>query len=312
MTAAPVLVADVGGTNTRLALCHGAHVDTATLRRFANSEHENLAGVLRAYRSEFTEPLSAACAAIAGPVQQGVGRLTNRDWEIAPNTLCDATGAAEAHVINDLEAQGHALDHVAGHAICGPVPPGYGTRLVVGVGTGFNAAPVHHTAAGSHVAVSEAGHASLPVWNAETRALSEAIAADHGFAAIEEALSGRGLLRVHAHLAGVPVGSVDGAQILARAREMPDSVEGRATVLMSEILGCVVGDLALIHLPEGGVFLVGGVARALHPWLFGPAFARGFTGKGRFSGFMARFPVALVEDDYAALTGCAGYVAQRA
>lgn len=38
-------------------------------------------------------------------------------------------------------------------------------------------------------------------------------------------------------------------------------------------------------------------------------FAENFRDKGRFSAFMDDFPVCIVEDDYAALTGCAAYLA---
>ena len=74
------------------------------------------------------------------------------------------------------------------------------------------------------------------------------------------------------------------------------------------ILGTVVGNLSLIHLPLGGVYLVGGVARAMAPHLAAMGFAEAFRDKGRFAGFMANFPVHLVTDDFAALTGCAAHL----
>ncbi|MEM8956984.1 MAG: glucokinase [Pseudomonadota bacterium] len=305
-----VLAADVGGTNTRLALCAGTIVDTATVRRFPNAGFDSLTDVLRAYRQDFDAPVSAACVAVAGPVRNGVGRLTNRDWQITADALCEATGAAEGYVINDLAAQGYALDHVEGQAILGPGLPDDGTRLVVGVGTGFNASPVYRTPAGSHVVASEAGHVSLPVWDARSLGLAETIIRHHSFASVEEVLSGRGLLQVHRFCAGPQAEALKGAEILGRAAQAPDGTEAAAAELMTEILGRVVGDLALIHLPDGGVFLVGGMARALRPWLMGPSFSRGYLDKGRFSDFLRTFPVALVEDDYAALTGCADYVAR--
>ena len=40
------LVADIGGTNTRVALARGAVVERATVTRYANAEHADLVGVV--------------------------------------------------------------------------------------------------------------------------------------------------------------------------------------------------------------------------------------------------------------------------
>ena len=60
-----------------------------------------------------------------------------------------------------------------------------------------------------------------------------------------------------------------------------------------------------MNLPFGGVYLIGGVSRALAPYLMQLGFAEAFANKGRFGPFMAQFGVSVVEDDFAALTGCA-------
>ena len=39
------------------------------------------------------------------------------------------------------------------------------------------------------------------------------------------------------------------------------------------------------------------------------AYADAMRDKGRFAGFMKNFPVHVIEDDYAALTGCAHHLA---
>ena len=74
------------------------------------------------------------------------------------------------------------------------------------------------------------------------------------------------------------------------------------------ILGTVAGNLSLVHLPFGGVFLVGGVARAMLPHLGQYGFTEAFRDKGRFAGFMGNIPVSILLDDYAALTGNAAYM----
>ena len=52
------------------------------------------------------------------------------------------------------------------------------------------------------------------------------------------------------------------------------------------------------------------MARAFAPHLAAMGFAEGFRDKGRFAGFMEGFAVSVIEDDYAALTGCAVHLAQ--
>ena len=66
---------------------------------------------------------------------------------------------------------------------------------------------------------------------------------------------------------------------------------------------------ALIHLPFGGLYLIGGVARAMTPYMQEFGLTEAFRDKGRFGEFMHSFSLHVVEDDFAALTGCAAYLA---
>lgn len=309
------LVADVGGTNTRLALARGGRVETGTVRRYANAGQPGLAEVIAAYLADQGGvDCAGACVAVAGPVDRGVGRLTNLDWQIDSETLARATGAERVAVLNDLQAQGHALGHIAPEnlrRVIGGAPRADGARLVIGVGTGFNAAPVHGTGAGRLVAASECGHASLPVRTEADLRLLRFVETAHGFPGVEDVLSGRGLERLFAFTAR-EAGSSEtrsaAAIMTGMGRDPLCEATGRAFV---RLLGTVAGDLALIHLPYGGVSLVGGVARAFAPWLGAYGFAEAFADKGRFSDFMHGFSVDLVEDDFAALTGCALYLEGR-
>jgi glucokinase len=51
------------------------------------------------------------------------------------------------------------------------------------------------------------------------------------------------------------------------------------------------------------------MARAMQPYFDQMELSRHFRDKGRFAEFMGNFAVTIVEDDYAALTGCAAYLA---
>jgi len=101
-----------------------------------------------------------------------------------------------------------------------------------------------------------------------------------------------------------------GAAIIMERLGEGDQVAEATGRLFVKLLGTVVGNLALIHLPFGGIYLVGGVARAFAPYLDRFGFETAFLDKGRFAGFMQNFPITVVEDDYAALAGCLAYVMQ--
>jgi glucokinase len=254
-------------------------------------------------------PVAGACIAVAGPVQGGRAEMTNLPWVIDTATVAEAAGTARVALLNDLQAQGHALDGLApGDLRClRPGNPVAGAaRLVVGIGTGFNAAPVHAAPGGGLVvAASECGHVTLPVREAEDLALAAAVTGPDGFPAVEDLLSGRGLAALYAHAGGTEAGA-GAPRILARLAA-GDGAARRAVAAFARHLGMVAGDLALVHLPFGGIYLIGGMARAVAPHL-GATFEAAFLDKGRFSDLLARIPVHVVEDDYAALSGAAAYL----
>lgn len=311
------LVADVGGTNTRVALARGPALVEGSIRRYANAALTGLDAGLAHYLDQMDNPAcQGACVAVAGPVRAGAAHLTNRDWTIDEDMLRRVTGAPVVAVINDLQAQGQALGHIAPEALADVfqgqdfAPTGQDAMLVVGVGTGFNCAPVHPLAQGRLVAAAEAGHASLPSGDRQLCALADFARAETGFASVEDALSGRGLERLYrfcAHERGAPA-SATAAQIV-EAAQAGDALGSATVELAARVLGVVLGDLALIHLPFGGIFLSGGVARALTPWLSDGGLAQAFVQKGRFAPLMQDFRIQVIEDDYAALSGCAHLLA---
>lgn len=311
------LVADIGGTNTRCALANGRDVLPDTIRRYSNAEHSGLEAVLRTYLTDEgdVEPV-AACVAVAGPVRDGEATMTNLHWTIDCETLKRATKTETVAILNDLQAQGHAIGDLTENAlrpiIAGPdmKSSADAVRLVVGVGTGFNAAPVFETPSGRFVPPSESGHANLPIRTKQELRLCRFVSTAHGFPAVEDVLSGRGLERVYSFLgeeSGTPQ-NASAQDIMTACAHGDDAGAQEAARLFTRILGTVCGNLSLIQLPFGGVYLVGGVARAFGPYLTQFGFADAFRDKGRFAGFMSNFAVSVVEDDYAALLGSASHI----
>jgi len=315
-----VLLADIGGTNTRVALADGAGVRRDSAVSFRNADHPGLEPILAAYLAQQgLASVEGACVAVAGPVQDGVAEMTNLSWVIDAAQLTRATGAGRTAILNDLQAQGHALGHTAPdhlrRVVDGPAKPG-ASMLVVGLGTGVNAAPVHNTPWGRVVPPSECGHVNMAVRCDEDLQLVrfiESLLASRGDAphcGVEEVLAGRGLANLYsfaATQAGV-AGDLTSAQVFARL-EAGDAVAAHAAALYVRILAQTLADLALIHLPYDGIYLIGGMSRAMVPHFARFGLDTGFREMRRVDLLIRDFSITVVEDDYAALTGCAAYLA---
>jgi len=164
------ILADIGGTNTRVALADGTAVRPDSVARYSNADYkargQDIAHILRDYLATTGARPDGVCVAAAGPVQDGIATMTNLDWVMDGAKLTAATGAVRVAILNDLQAQGHALGHIAaGHLrrlVPGPILP-MASMLVVGLGTGVNAAPVHGSGAARVVPPSECGHVNMPV-----------------------------------------------------------------------------------------------------------------------------------------------------
>ena len=301
-----ILVADLGGTNIRMALARGTRIEPTTVRRYATADFDGLTPAIADFLATHGAPRpDAAAIAVAGAVRDGRAQITNLDWKVTLDDLKRATGTDTVVLLNDLQAQGHALAHLPARCLTqilpGATPRPWDTRLAIGLGTGFNACPVHLVQGQTVVPAAEYGQTDLPVRTREELALARALAPEMPSARVEDLLSGPGLARAYAALSGG--GALAPAEVIAAVAHDPAAQQ--TLELFVRLLGRVCADLALAHLPFGGIFLVGGVSRAVTPFLASMGFADSFNNRGQFSEFMTNFPIHLVQDDMAALTGCA-------
>ncbi|MEI4197190.1 glucokinase [Roseovarius sp. E0-M6] len=303
----PWLVADVGGTTTRLGLAGPHGLIPETTQSLANDCAAGFVELASRYLAEQGATPAAICAGVAGPVKNGAAQLTNRDWRITASALAAATGARDVHLINDLQAQGYALNAVSPHAItalAGPPAQG-GARLVLGLGTGCNIAVVHDLGGTLFVPPAEAGHSRLPYIPALAAAMDRI---DDPHLPVEAFLSGSGLVRLHTALGGA---ETDTGEIL-KAIAAGDPVADATMTAFGAVLGHVAGSFALIHMATGGLFLIGGLARAIAPHLSATPFRDTFESRGPYTHITRTIPVSLILDDDAGLLGCWEVLRQNA
>ena len=179
------LVADIGGTNARVALCEDGVIDEASVERYANADWGALDDLLCAYRGARQDAaVTEMVIAVAGPVRGGQAKLTNRNWTIEADKMKQDFACKRVVLLNDLGALGYAVpvfgsDQVA--QLCGEVGPrnADGQALVVGIGTGFNISQVISKGETTVCPPAEAGQISMP--SALASQLSDPGCAPHQF-----------------------------------------------------------------------------------------------------------------------------------
>ncbi|MDP5218658.1 glucokinase [Ruegeria sp. 2205SS24-7] len=300
-----VLVADVGGTNARLAMVRDG-IPTA-IKRYDNDSHSSFYEVLQAYRDSIdSPPVEACCVAVAGPVNADHARLTNRDWDFDVDDLRSVLGGPKhVRLTNDLVALGYALPHLRAEQLDEirpvPGPAANDQALVAGAGTGFNACLLK----GTTVVEAELGHVSLPVSVADVLRAELGGAAER-FETNEDLFSGRGLARLHQAISGT---QMSGPQILEQFAQSPGGCEAQRTVLLSaRLLGILTREMVLQYLPLAGIHFAGGAARGILGSSAVSTFLAAFEQDGVLADQVARVPIRLIADDAAALIGAAHFV----
>jgi glucokinase len=303
---AQVLALDVGGTHARIARCDGMGRGLDRIDRIATDELPPLDRIVASAVRD--HGVVAACVAIAGPVRDGVGRITKGVWE----ARLEDFGALPGAVLNDLEAAAHAVPDLGPDDVddLGGPEPRPGVAAVLGVGTGVGEAIV----VGDEVVPGEGGHAEVGPIDEETAALAAWIRGRGERPSWDETVSGPGLERILAFATerrplGREAREAWGrapASVVVLAHAGRDPACALALDLQLRLLGAEAGNLALRVLPRRGLYLVGGMAQALRSSLgAGSSFERAFLDKGPMRDVVAAIPRRLVTFEEPGLLGAA-------
>jgi glucokinase len=334
----PVLVGDLGGTHTRLALAHcesntytagnpSAPIELTHSTRYLNSEHDNLHEILARYLTE--PPLTeqhvsgalSCCLAVAGPTDGRSVQFTNLNWRIETTDLMHAFSFSACQLVNDFTAVGWGLNTLEKNALH-PLQTGQalggGARVALGAGTGLGVSLCAWRDDHYQPLASEGGHVSFAPCTAEQDRLLAFMRTHYQRVSIERLLSGPGLidlfrfcLKEQAVSHSALLTNPHPAQAISQAGlEKSDPIARHCLHLFAEIYGQTAGDWALATQARGGIFLAGGIAPKLLPILQSASFLAAFNAKGRYSDWMHSVPVNVILDPDIGLKGAA-YAAHR-
>lgn len=321
-----ILGADVGATNTRLALAESreGRPVVVTERGYLNAEFADFGRLIEAFVGDAVATLpagkriDAACLGVAGPVEGRRVKLTNLPWALDADQLARSLGGARVALVNDFHAAASGIDALDARDLA-TLQPGeplaHGPQVVIGAGSGLGVALRVWTGARHEVVAGEGGHVGFAPADAEQAALAEWLRARLGRVIVEHVVSGPGLARIHAFLCerrGVLAAPInDPARIASAALGGGDPLAAEALDLFIACYGAVAGDYALAAGARGGVYVAGGIAPKILARLRAGGFVRAFADKGVHAALAAKFPLHVVTNERLGLLGALALASRR-
>lgn len=321
--AQPFLAADVGGTHARVAVVRaspGRHHDVEILacRQLGYEDYPDLAELMQSFlAAEADVPVRRCVMACAGQVLGDRVIHDNLAWPIRLSRLRKSLGFDEVTALNDFEALGYALDGIrssGGALLCGPDVQAKGATVVTGPGTGLGAAVRFPGRAGDIVVATEAGLMDFAPQTVEERAVLASVAPAGGYVPYERLVSGPGLLTLYRTLCGLHGDAPSLATpeaITAAARARVDRQAVAAVDMFCALLGSFVGNLAMLFMARGGVYLAGGFLSSIFDLLRQSRFGERFLHQRSVREFLARVPVRVIEHGQHGLLGAARWYLER-
>lgn len=323
-----VIAGDLGGTKTVLRIAEiGTHGDQSVLyeRTYASRRFDEFAALLADFlTSAGGAPGSvaqSACFGVPGPVQGPRARTTNLPWSIDAGEIARIFSIPHVGLINDFQAIGHGIEMLTPADLL-TLQPGQlargGPRVLLGAGTGLGTALLAPRGERYEVLPSEGGHADFAPTDELQLALLRHLLERFGTVSYERVLSGPGLVLIDAFLrrqagASPPeeTGSEEAAAAISRAAMAgEDPIAARALDLFVRIYGAQAGNLALITLATGGVYVAGGIAPKIADKLADGTFMAAFRNKGRMRPLLESIPVHVILNVSAPLLGAAAVAAR--
>ena len=314
MTDLTLLVGDVGGTNARFALARRieGQIVLDLHESFPAHEHPTFLGGVKAYLDGCEVKPSGGVLAVAGPVTDRAIDLTNSPWQVSEDELA-TLGLKPVRLINDFEALAWGAPIVPEDQLAslgGPVEGQHDAAIaVLGPGTGFGVSALARDSHGREIALpSEGGHACFAPGDAIEDEILRVLRRRYDRVSIERLVCGPGLLNMHRALAEIDGRKShvdDPAEITQAALKDPHSPCGATLARFCAILGAVAGDVALTLGARGGIYIAGGIAPRILPFLKASPFRERFERKGRFQPYMQAIPTKVILHKQAALLGAA-------
>jgi glucokinase len=311
------MVADVGGTNIRLAIANLEDLSISSVLTYQCADFENIDGAITQYKLDSGEEFNHACIDVACPVVGDEVNLTNNHWTFSQKQLAEQFSLEKLVVINDFTAIAMAVPFISDDKkvqIGGEDAKPFAPISIFGAGTGLGVANLVHSGQKWLALGGEGGHVDFaPIDDDEIVVLKE-LQKIYPRVSAEQILSGLGLQQIYRSLcvaSGIAADDLQPADITERAISGTDDMAKKTLDVFCRVLGSFGGNLALTLASFGGVYIAGGIVPRFIDYVTTSDFRTRFDAKGRFSKFMKSIPVFVVTEEQPGLIGCAAYLKQE-
>ena len=312
-------VADVGGTNIRLAQVEAGNI--SHIKKYRCADFDTITNAIHTYFAEYPDiKFKAGCLGVACPVNDGSGDLismTNNHWVFSKDALQRELNLDWLGVINDFTAVAHAVT-VLGNQQKVQIGPGVISEneniAVFGPGTGLGVKHLTQTTEGWLALDGEGGHVDFAPVDELDIAIWRFLTDKLGHASAEEVMSGRGLVHIYQALAahqGSPAVLNAAAEITEKALNGSCALCLATLNQFCKILGSFAGNLALNMGTRGGVYIGGGIAPRFTKFIEESEFRTRFEAKGRFRDYVANIPTFIITEPDHGLIGAMAYLNQN-
>jgi len=316
------LVADIGGTNIRLAITD-QHNNINEIETYQCQDFPHLSNVIHHYLEEkhlLTAQVNA-CLAIACPVDTDSISMTNLPWKFSQKQLKEELKLNSLTLINDYTAiamaipllndqqkvkigQGESVDK-APIAVCGP-------------GTGLGVANLVNIDDNWHCIGGEGGHTDFaPIDELDVKIFQELMKTKKRIS-YEQLLSGYGLEQIYQALVVINNEETALTQVtkLTAKDISTHAIAGTCPLCVQALsqfcknLGSFSGNLALTTGSLGGVYVAGGIVPRFVDYVKESGFRARFEAKGRMSHINKSTPTYIITESQPGLLGAAAYLNQ--
>ena len=319
------LVADIGGTNIRLATTD-KYNNLNDIETYQCQNFPHLSNVIYQYLSDkkLLNSRVNACLAIACPVDTDAISMTNFPWQFSQKQLKQDLKLHSLTLINDYTAIGMAIPLLNDQQ---KVKVGGGEAVakkpiaVCGPGTGLGVANLVNIDDHWHCLGGEGGHTDFAPVDELDIHIFQQLKRNKQRISYEQLVSGYGIEQIYQALVainqqtdkqstGTDIVKLSAQEISSKAISGDCATCFQTLSQFCKVLGSFSGNLALTTGSVGGVYIAGGIVPRFVEFFKDSGFRERFETKGRMSYLNQNTPTYVITESQPGLLGAAAYINQ--